>query len=133
MVACRTFRTAPDTHGNRDNGALSSLNILKNDIGPVQAQALIKIKKEKKMVTLCGLKQDQTEADFSKQGLKPEDAILIAEDIKDKGALSKFTFSGDRSDSKPVTVEVGMTELDCSGAILQAPGAMILAAWIQHK
>ena len=39
------------------------------------------------------------------------------------GALSKMTFSGSYSSSKPVTVEVGMTELDCSGAILQASGS----------
>ena len=51
----------------------------------------------------------------------------------DSGALSKMTFSGDAKKSKPVTVEVNMTELDCSGAVLQASGATILAAWIQHK
>ena len=61
-------------------------------------------------------------------------------DNRDNGALSKLTFSGDKtpgmlgkSESKPVAVEEGMTELDCSGAILQASGAIILAAWIQHK
>ena len=49
-------------------------------------------------------------------------------------ALSKFTFSGDFGRlSKPVTVEVGMTELDCSGKNLGASGAMLLATWLQHK
>ena len=51
----------------------------------------------------------------------------------DRGALSKFTFSGDWTDSKPVTVEVGMTEADLSGALLGPGGATILAAWLQHK
>ena len=36
-------------------------------------------------------------------------------------------------DDKPVTVEVGMTEADFSGARLGVSGAMILAAWLQHK
>ena len=49
------------------------------------------------------------------------------------GALSKFTFSGDSGSSKPVTVEVGMTKLDCSGKNLGASGAMLLATWLQHK
>ena len=67
--------------------------------------------------------------------MKAEGARILAEDIKDNGVLSKLTFSGDASgytdesrNSKPVTVEVGMSELDCSGAILQASGATILAA-----
>ena len=49
------------------------------------------------------------------------------------GALSKMAFSGPYTSSAPVTVEVGMTELDCFGKELGAPGAIILAAWIQHK
>ena len=50
------------------------------------------------------------------------------------GALSKLTFSGDRGEeyrgqkSQPVTVETGMTELDCSGKYLVVSGAIILSA-----
>ena len=109
------------------------MNILKNSIGKEQIENLIKIKKETGMASLCGLKEGQTQADFSKQGLGPEDAMLIALDIQDNGALSKMTFSGESSLSKPVTVETGMTELDCSGKDLMQSGAIILAAWIQHK
>ena len=86
------------------------------------------------------------------QGLQPEDAIVISAliqvytahhsntkcshllfAIQDNGALAKFTFSGDHDDSKPVTVEVCMTEADFSGAKLGTSGAIILAAWLQHK
>ena len=59
--------------------------------------------------------------------------ILDTRDIHASGALAKFTFSGDSDDSKPVTVEVGMTEADFSGAKLGASGAIILAAWLQRK
>ena len=49
------------------------------------------------------------------------------------GALSKLTFSGDSRNSKPVTVEAGMTEVDCSGKLLMASGAIVLAGWLQLK
>ena len=70
-----------------DSGALASANLLKNNIGKEQIENLIKIKKEKGMISLCGLKEGQTEANFSNQGLGPEDAMLIGLDIQDNGAL----------------------------------------------
>ena len=42
----------------------------------------------------------------------------------------KFTFSGDKYDSKPVTIESSMTEADFSGKVLQASGAIMLAAFL---
>ena len=71
-----------------DSGALESANLLKNNIGKEQIESLIKIKKEKGMISLCGLKEGQTEANFSDQGLGPEDAMLISLDIQDMGALA---------------------------------------------
>ena len=47
--------------------------------------------------------------------------------------MSKLTFSGDFGSSKPVVVEVGMTEADFSGADLGPTGAVILAVWLKHK
>ena len=59
---------------------------------------------------------------------------------QDMGTLCKFTFSGDESgwgdaskNSKPVTVELGMTKADFSGKVLGVSGAIILGAWLQHK
>ena len=53
------------------------------------------------------------------------------------GALSKMTFTGNGgkywSDLDPVTVESGMTEADFSNKKLGPAGAIILAAWIEHK
>ena len=37
---------------------------------------------------MCGIKPDQTEADFSKQKLKPADAQLLAFDLKFSSALT---------------------------------------------
>ena len=114
----------------QDNGALASANLLGNNIGKEQIENLIKIKKEKGMITLCGLKEGQTEADFSNQGLNADDAMLIAHDIQDKGALAKLTIGESKT---PATLELGMTEGNFSGAGLGAGGAIILAAWIEHK
>jgi hypothetical protein len=118
----------------QDMGSLSSVNLLKNGIGVDQASALVKIKESKpNLKTLCGFTLEETELDMSKQGLKAEDAVLLASDIQDMGSLSKLIFSGDSPRSKPVTVEVGMTEADFSGAVLQQSGAIILTAWLKHK
>jgi hypothetical protein len=116
------------------SGSMSSVNLLKSSIGVDQANALVKIKESKpNLRTLCGLTLEETELDVSKQGLKPEDAVLLASDIPDMGSLSKLIFSGEESYCKPVTMEVGMTEADFSRAYLGTSGAMILVAWLEHK
>ena len=180
-----------DTRDIHASGALASVNLLKNDIGVEQAQALVKIKEEKpSLKTLCGLTMEETELDFSRQNLNAGDAVLLASDINANGALARVDLSGNNKyssnspdfirpianalkantsiteinlsknclnaeaatilsggikdakgalvkmtfgDGKPVTVEVGMTEADFSGAWLGVSGAMILAAWLQHK
>jgi hypothetical protein len=118
----------------QDMGSLFSANLLGNNIGVEQAQELVKIKEAKPgLKTLCGFMMEETEVDLSGKNLQAEDAILIASDISDTGSLSKLIFSGDHWQSTPVTVEVGMTEADFSGAKLQQSGAIILAAWLKHK
>jgi hypothetical protein len=44
--------------------------------------------------------------------------------------MSKFTFSGDYSDSKPVTMTTTMTEADFSGKALGVSGSMRVAAFL---
>ena len=46
-----------------------------------------------------------------------------------------FTGTGGRwgADGDPVTVEAGMTEADFSNKKLGLAGAIILAAWMEHK
>jgi hypothetical protein len=68
--------------------ALSSANLLGNHIPVEQAQELVKIVQAKeKLTTLCGLSKEETELDFSDQNLGAGDAVLIANDISDMGAL----------------------------------------------
>jgi hypothetical protein len=46
------------------------------------------------------------------------------------GTISKFTFSGDRGDNSPVTMETSMVEADFSGKGLGPSGAIMVAAFL---
>ena len=57
--------------------------------------------------------------------------IAISDAIPTMGALAKFTISGDdKFNSEPVTIESSTTEADFSGKVLQASGAIMLAAFL---
>ena len=77
------------TDAIKNNGALTSINVLKNKIPVEQAQALVEIMRSKDLLTtLCGLSGKEIELDWSNQGLGAGDAVLIANDIKTHLALS---------------------------------------------
>ena len=70
------------------------MNILSNDIGAEQANALIKIMESKSnLTTLCGFSGDETELDLSKKGLTAGCAVLVANEIKNNGALTILDIS----------------------------------------
>ena len=76
-----------------------------------------------------------SEADFSGKHLGVSGALILAAFIsgkyfQDNGALSKLTI-GDGG--TPAILELGMTEGNFSNAGLGTGGAIILAAWIEHK
>jgi hypothetical protein len=81
-----------------DMGAISSVNLLENDIPIEQAQELVKIMQSKeKLTTLCGLSnKEETKLDFSSQNLGAGDAMLIANDISDMRALSVLSLKDNR-------------------------------------
>jgi hypothetical protein len=92
-------------------GALSSANLLGNQIPVEQAYELVAIMQSKeKLTTLCGFSREEVTLDVSNQGLGPGDAVLIANDISDMGAL---------------------TSLDLSSNELEAGGAKIVAKAIK--
>jgi hypothetical protein len=71
--------------------ATLSVNVLKNHIGVEQAGALVVILKEHPTLkSLCGNKGDQTELDMSSKMWGAEDAIMLAAEIVDNGALTKL-------------------------------------------
>ena len=64
----------------RVNGELTVTNLLGNRLDLKSAKLLAEVAKQKG-ISLCGIQRDQTTADFSKQTLKPPDAILLASDL----------------------------------------------------
>ena len=69
-------------------GALTVTNLLLNKLDMKSAKTLAAIAKQKG-ISLCGIRLDQTTADFSRQGLKPPDAILLASDLSQAFELSE--------------------------------------------
>jgi hypothetical protein len=117
----------------RDNGALSIANIMGNHIGKEMLSKLQEIMRSKpNLISLCGIADDATEADLSGLGMDADDAIILASELPDKGAISKFTFSGDRggTGSKPVTMKTSMTKANFSRRRLGISGAIMLSAFL---
>ena len=67
---------------------LTSVNLLGNDIGEAAADIVRAAEQHGKIQTLCGIKPDQKEADFSSRSLKAADAVLLAYDIKVNAPLT---------------------------------------------
>ena len=94
-------------------------------------QIFLKTISGKTLQSLCGIAPDATEANLAGPGIDADDAAVLAEDIQDKGALSKLTIFG--YGRRPAILELGMTEGNFSNAGLGTGGAIILASWIEHK
>jgi hypothetical protein len=78
----------------KDMRAISSVNLLKNDIGVKQARALMIILKEHlTLKSLCGNKGGETELDMSGKMKGAGDAIMLAAEIIDNGALSSLNLA----------------------------------------
>ena len=76
-------------------GALTVTNLLGNKLDAESAKMLAEVAKQKG-ISLCGIRRDQTTADFSYKGLKPPDAILLASDLSQAvvtGALTSLDLS----------------------------------------
>ena len=62
--------------------------MLKNNLNKEGADSIVEVAKDQlQLITLCGLKPDQTSADFSGQDLGVGDAILLAFDLKKNSVL----------------------------------------------
>jgi len=77
------------------NKTLTSISLLKTHLDVEGANSIVEVAKDKpQLITLCGLKPDQTSADFSKQRLEVGDAILLALDLKKNLVLVYLNLSG---------------------------------------
>ena len=61
---------------------MTSVNLLRNDIGEAAADVVRAAEQHGKIQTLCGIEPDQKEEVFSGSGLHDADAVLLAYDIK---------------------------------------------------
>jgi hypothetical protein len=113
---------------------MTSLHVGMNDIPEKEMKEIITIAmRTDHMKFLCEVPiKDKalTELDISGKSLGMEGALVVAEYLRDNGALSTFTFSGDYSSSEPVTMETTMTEADFSGKKLGISGVMMFAAFL---
>ena len=71
------------------NGGLTSISLLGNKFDKEAAQMLLQIKAEKpNLHTLCGLKHNETQLDYSNKGFGAADAMLLAPEIAVMGSLT---------------------------------------------
>ena len=79
-------------------GSLRVTNLLRNELFAESAKMLSEVAKQNG-ISLCGIQRDQTTADFTRQGLKPPDAILLASDLSQvvvTGALTSLDLRENR-------------------------------------
>jgi Ran GTPase-activating protein (RanGAP) involved in mRNA processing and transport len=111
-------------------GALSIANVMGNHIGKEMLSKLQEIMRSKpNLISLCGIADDATEADLSGLRMDADDAIVLASELPDKRALTKFIFSG-YDESESVTMETTMTVADFSDKGLGVSGATMLSAFL---
>ncbi|KOO29439.1 protein nlrc3 [Chrysochromulina tobinii] len=71
-------------------GSLKVTDLLHNQLDAESAKMLAEVAKQKG-ISLCGIQRSQTTADFSKQSLKPPDAMLLASDLSQAGVTGALT------------------------------------------
>jgi hypothetical protein len=87
----RPFGSIAIANAIPDMGAISSVNLLKNDIGVEQAGALVSILKEHPTLkSLCGNSGKEAELDMSGKMKGADDAIMLAAEIVNNRALSSL-------------------------------------------
>jgi hypothetical protein len=116
-------------------GGLTMANLLRNRLDAESAKMLAEVAKQKG-VSLCGIRRDQTTANFSNQDLKPPDAILLASDLSqavvtggltslnlsdnqlcglDHHGSGTYTAEGITAIADALRVNGGLTSIDLSG------------------
>jgi Ran GTPase-activating protein (RanGAP) involved in mRNA processing and transport len=82
---------APAIH---DSPSLTSVNVLMNRLDTKAASVLLKVKEEKPMLRiLCGLTHAETELNYSDEGLRPADVMLLAPEISVMASLTSVNLS----------------------------------------
>ena len=75
------------------NRALTSVNLLKNELGDGAAAIVAAAKQNGNIKTLCGIKEGETHFNFIGGGLKAPDAVLLSFDLEFNRALTSLDLS----------------------------------------
>jgi hypothetical protein len=99
------------------------VNLLKNGIGVEQARALVIILKEHSTLkSLCGNNGDETELNMSGKMNGAEDAIMLAAEIIDNGALTSLNVSSNNLYARGARVVADAIKVTkCIIAIVSVP------------
>ena len=103
-------------------GSLTVANLLGNQLDAESAKMLTEVAKQKG-ISLCGIRRDQTTADFSMQNLKPPDAILLASDLSQAVVTGSLT-SIDLSNNELTNYGRDMTGIKQLAAALGVNGSL---------
>ena len=79
----------------RVTGELTECNVRGNQLDAEAAKMLAKVGTERRIM-LFGIKHDQTEANFSNQGLRAVDALQIASDLRVRAALPTLSVAANQ-------------------------------------
>jgi hypothetical protein len=109
--------------GIKDNRALSIANVMGNRIGQEQLTKLQEIMHSKpNLVSLCGIADDATEADLSGLGMDADDAIILASELPDKGAMTSLNLASNQLGSKGARIVAEAIKVTiCTPAIILTP------------
>jgi hypothetical protein len=95
--------------------SLTSVNVLMNRLDTEAASVLLKVKEEKPMLrTLCGLTHAETELDYSDEGLRPADVMLLAPEISVMASLTYLWYNL-RTQTSKLLLEDGAVLLRAGG------------------
>ena len=76
------------------NRALTSVNLLKNDLGGSAAAVVAAAKQHGNIRTLCGIEEGKDKVSFWHQGLKAPDAVLLSFDLEFNRSLTSLDLYG---------------------------------------
>ena len=78
----------------KNNGAMVIVNVMGNNISKEQLSKLQEMMQaHPTLVSLCGIADDATEANLSGLGMGADDAVVIADELPAKGALTSLNIS----------------------------------------
>ena len=78
-----------------------TVNVMGNKIGKEQLSKLQEMMQaHPTLVSLCGIADDATEANLSRLGMDADDAVVLADELPAKGALTSLNLSSNKLKAK---------------------------------